>query len=182
MGDRPLRCDGIEPNFAAESSSSEDELELSDSGPPADLFNAVGTYPVCPLLSPPLRDDLCAGVGLSDRNLLLGRGLGLLDNVSKPGVIELLWRLLVPLTVVALLLGVEAVTGIVGVLGDSSLDRGKGNSRAGGMGRMFAPPSSAEEEASIAMAMVWAEFHRCQGRELFNSDRPQDSGRTFATR
>ena len=154
MGDRPLRCDGLEPNFAAESSSSEDDVESSDSCPSADLFNAVGTYPVCPLLSPPLRDDLCAGVGLSDRNLLLGRGLGLLDNVSKPGVIGLLRRAVVPLVTVALLLGVEAVPGIIGGLGDSSLDRGKGNSRAGGMGRIFAPPSSAEEEPSIAMSMV----------------------------
>ena len=153
MGDRPLRFDGLEPNFAAESSSSEDEVESSDSGPPADLFNAVGTYPVCPLLSPPLRDDLCAGVGLSDRNLLLARGLGLLDNVSKLGVIGLSWRLVVPLAAVGMLLSVEAVAGIVGVLGDSSLDRGKGNSRAGGMGRIFAPPSSAEEEPSIVMLM-----------------------------
>lgn len=154
MGDRPLRCDGLEPNFAAELSSSEDELESSDSCPSADLFNAVGTYPVCPLLSPPLRDDLCAGVGLSDRNLLFGRGLGLLDNVSKPGVIGLFWRVVVPLAVVGLLLGVEAVTGFVGGLGDSSLDRGKGNSRAGGMGRIFAPPSSAEEDPSMAMLTV----------------------------
>lgn len=154
MGDRPLRCDGLEPNFAAELSSSEDELESSDSCPSADLFNAVGTYPVCPLLSPPLRDDLCAGVGLSDRNLLFGRGLGLLDNVSKPGVIGLFWRVVVPLAVVGLLLGVEAVKGFVGGLGDSSLDRGKGNSRAGGMGRIFAPPSSAEEDPSMAMLTV----------------------------
>ena len=154
MGDRPLRCDGLEPNFVAESSSSEDDVESSDSYPSADLFNAVGTYPVCPLLSPPLRDDLCAGVGLSDRNLLLGRGLGLLNNVSKPGVIGFFRRAVVPLAVVALLLGVEAVTDIVGVLGDSSLDRGKGNSRAGGMGRIFAPPSSAGEEPSIAMLLI----------------------------
>lgn len=153
MGDRPLRFDGLEPNFAAESSSSEDEVESSDSGLPADLFNAVGTYPVCPLLSPPLRDDLCAGVGLSDRNLLLARGLGLLDDVSKPGVIGFFWRLVVPLAAVGMLLSVEAVTGIAGVLGDSSLDRGKGNSRAGGMGRIFAPPSSAEEEPAIVMLM-----------------------------
>ena len=153
MGDRPLRCDGLEPNFAAESSS-EDEVESSDSAPSADLFNAVGTYPVCPLLSPPLRDDLCAGVGLSDRNLLLGRGLGLLDIASKPGVIGFFRMGVVPLIPVALLLGIEAVTGIVGGLGDSSLDRGKGNSSAGGMGRIFAPPSSADEEPSIVMLMI----------------------------
>lgn len=154
MGDRPLRFDGLEPNFAAEFSSSEDEVESSDSGPSADLFNAVGTYPVCPLLSPPLRDDLCAGIGLSDTNLLLGRGLGLSDNVSKPGVIGLFRTVVVSLAVAGFLLGVEAVTDIVGLFGDSSLDRGKGNSRAGGMGTMFVPPSSAEEEPSIVMTMV----------------------------
>ena len=153
MGDRPLRCDGVEPNFATEFSSSEDEVESSDSGPSADLFNAVGTYPVCPLLSPPLRDDLCAGIGLSDMNLLLARGLGLFDKVSKPGVSGLLRTVVVPLAVTGLLLGVEAVTGIVGLFGDSSLDRGKGNSRAGGMGTIFVPPSSAEEEPSIVMTM-----------------------------
>ena len=153
MGDRPLRFDGLEPNFCAEFSSSEDEVESSDSCPSADLFNAVGTYPVCPLLSPPLRDDLCAGTGLSDMNLLLARGLGLVDKFCKPGVIGLLRTVKAPLTVARLLLGVEAVTGIVGVLGASSLDRGKGNSRAGGMGRIFVPPSSAEEEPSIVMTM-----------------------------
>ena len=153
MGDRPLIFDGLEPNFAAEFSSSEDEVESSDSCPSADLFNAVGTYPVCPLLSPPLRDDLCAGTGLSDINLRLARGLGLVDNVSKLGVIGLLRTVVVPLTVARLLLGVEAVTGIVGVFGESSLDRGKGNSRAGGMGTIFVPPSSAEEEPSIVMTM-----------------------------
>ena len=153
MGDRPLIFDGLEPNFAAEFSSSEDEVESSDSCPSADLFNAVGTYPVCPLLSPPLRDDLCAGTSLSDINLRLARGLGLVDNVSKLGVIGLLRTVVVPLTVARLLLGVEAVTGIVGVFGESSLDRGKGNSRAGGMGTIFVPPSSAEEEPSIVMTM-----------------------------
>ena len=154
MGDRPLKFDGLEPNFAAEFSSSEDEVESSDSRPSADLFNAVGTYPVCPLLSPPLRDDLCAGIGLSDMNLLFGRGLGLSDNVSKPGVIGVFRTMVVPLAAAGFLLGVEAVTGIVGSFGDSSLDRGKGNSRAGGMGTIFVPPSSAEEEPSIVMKTV----------------------------
>ena len=154
MGDRPLRFDDLEPNFAAEFSSSEDEVESSDSCPSADLFNAVGTYPVCPLLSPPLKDDLCAGIGLSDMNLLLARGLGLFDNASKPGVIGLLRTVVVPLAVAVLLLGAEAVTGIVGGFVDSPLDRGKGNSRAGGMGTIFVPPSSAEEEPSIMMIKV----------------------------
>ena len=154
MGDRPLIFDGLEPNFAVEFSSSEDEVESSDSCPSADLFNAVGTYPVCPLLSPPLRDDLCAGTGLSDKNLLLGRGLGLLDNVSKPGVIGWLGMVVVLFAIARLLLDVEAVVGIVGLFGDSSLDRGKGNSRAGGMGRIFVPPSSAEEEPSNMMTVA----------------------------
>lgn len=154
MGDLPLIFDGLEPNFAVEFSSSEDEVESSDSCSSADLFNAVGTYPVCPLLSPPLRDDLCAGTGLSDKNLLLGRGLGLLDNVSKPGVIGLLGTVVVPFAIARLLLDVEAVVGIARLFGDSSLDRGKGNSRAGGMGRIFVPPSSAEEEPSIVMTVV----------------------------
>lgn len=159
MGDRPLIFDGLEPNFAAEFSSSEDEVESSDSCPSADLFNAVGTYPVgtypvCPLLKPPIRDDLCAGTGLSDMNLLLARGLGLVDNVSKPGVIGSFLAVAVPLVVAGLSLDVEAVTGIVGLLGDSSLDRGKGNSRAGGMGTIFVPPTSAEEEPSIVMTMM----------------------------
>ena len=87
-----------------------------------------------------------------------------------------------PLAVAGLLLGFEAVVGIVGLFVDSSLDRGKGNSRAGGMGTIFVPPSSAEEEPSIVMK--WCESnHRVVEivRSLIRFARPT-SGRTFAPR
>lgn len=88
-------------------------------------------------------------------NLLLGRGLGVSDRFVKPGVAGFSGMVLVALLVVGFLVG-EVGGGTDGSWDSSPLVRGKGNSRAGGMGRMFVPPSSAEEEAAIVMTVLRA--------------------------
>lgn len=88
--------------------------------------------------------------------LLFDRGLAVSDRLASPDVIGVFGSTAVPLVVVGALLGSEVwyTGGIDGGVEDSPLFLGKGNSSAGGMGRMFVPSISAEER-SIVKGSFW---------------------------
>ena len=90
-------------------------------------------------------DVLCGGLGRSDMNLLFGCGLAASSEFAMPGidrgVAEVLCCVGPPLAA-GFLLGTEEVGGIEFIVDDSALFPGKGNSSAGGIGRIFVQPSS----------------------------------------
>lgn len=98
--------------------------------------------PVWPLLS--ARSDLlCGGIGLSDRNLLSSGGRHSLDS-SAFDVVFIGSVLTIGCTKFSgeVVGEDDLVVGRVdGTADESALFRGKGNSRGGGIGRMFAAPS-----------------------------------------
>ena len=126
--------------------------------PPAAVFRSVGAYPVFTLRGLKKVDLLCSDIGRSDLNLLFACGRGALGGLSAPGVAGMLDGVGVPFLGGAVVLGAEVWCGTVsdgaldGARDDSMLFRGKGNSSAGGIGRMLVPASMSsevEEDASI---------------------------------
>lgn len=97
-------------------------------------------------------DVLCDGTGRSDLNLLFACGRDALVALSRLGVTGVLDGVGAPLLRSGFVLGTEAWCGAIsegtldGAWDDSVLFRGKGNSSAGGIGRIFVPPFSSEVE------------------------------------
>ncbi len=126
--------------------------------PPAAVFRSVGAYPVFTLRGLKKVDFLCSDTGRSDLNVLFACGRGALSVLSAPGVAGIFDCAGVPFLRGAVVLGAEAWCGTVsesaldGARDDSMLFRGKGNSSAGGIGRMLVPASMSsevEEDASM---------------------------------